>query len=241
MWTNLDRFEAPDRSFIGHRDIVTASMARYYFVAPHVRGAVIDIGCGRGYGLEAVRGSTTPQVGADISEEFLLQARNEFPKLELVRATGHELPFAAHSFDSLIAFEVIEHIEQDLAFLAGLKRVARPDAMIAISTPNRDIVSGTAMRPLNRFHVREYSANEFHQLLAQTFSAFRLYGQHDPAGNLKSNSWMDRVPVRWKYWLPVPIVSLVSVALRRPLQIQDFRFDPDDLDHAHTFVALCQV
>jgi len=240
MWLP-DRWEAPERDFIGHRDIITRNLSRYHFVAPHVHGALLDAGCGRGYGFEILAPGTTTQVGIDISREFLTKARDQFPEISFVCASGDALPFAANSFDSVLAFDVIEHATNDLHFLRELKRVARRGAPIALSTPNRLISSGKSVKPLDPFHVREYEAAEFYQLLKSTFSSVELFGQHERVGDqLLRNNLMDRVPIRWKYFFPHYIQTLLSVALRPPLRLEDCRFHNENLEQAHTFVALCR-
>jgi SAM-dependent methyltransferase len=237
----IDRLEAPDRSFAGHRDILTRSLARYHFLAPHARGDLLDVGCGRGYGLEALRERTTSQTGVDISLSFLYEASSSYRAASFARTSGDQLPFRANSFDTIIAFEVIEHLEDDLSFLNELNRLARPGGVIAISTPNRLVSSGGQEKPLNPFHVCEYLADEFEALLCRAFTDVALFGQHDKAGERsKRNSLIDRIPIGWKYMLPTHIQGVLSVALRPPLQLADCVFSGGDLDTAQNFVAICK-
>jgi SAM-dependent methyltransferase len=236
-----DRWEAPERAFFGHRDIVTQSLSRYHFVAPHVHGVLLDVGCGRGYGFEALAHRSSAQVGIDVSIQFLAKARDQFPGVFFASANGNALPLTDNSFDSVIAFEVIEHIKDDLLFLRELKRVARPEAFIALSTPNKLISSGHSAKPLDRFHVREYKASEFCQLLKSVFSSVELFGQRERVNNEDlGNSFIDRIPIRWKYLFPHYVQAFLSVGLRPPLKLEDCRFQREDLQLAHTFVALCR-
>jgi SAM-dependent methyltransferase len=236
-----DRWEAPERGFVGHRDIVTRSLSRYYFVAPNVHGALLEVGCGRGYGFEVLSMKSTRQVGIDISRQFLGEARDQFPAVSFVCASGNALPFGDHSFDSIVAFEVIEHIADDLSFLRELKRVARKSAFIAVSTPNILSASGTSAKPLDPFHFREYRASDFDHLLKEIFSSVNLFGQHERLDNqILTNSFIDRIPIRWKYFFPHHVQSLLSVALRPALRLEDCRFQNENLENAHTFVALCR-
>ncbi|HSH81495.1 MAG TPA: class I SAM-dependent methyltransferase [Herpetosiphonaceae bacterium] len=240
-FSNPDRLEAPDRTFVGHRDIVTRSLARYHFVASHLQGATLDVGCGRGYGFDVIQPWSSRRVGIDVSLEFLRDAQARSSAASLVRASGEALPFSRGSFESIIAFEVIEHIENDLAFLDELKRLVRDDGLIAISTPNKRISSGNTDQPLNPFHTREYTFTEFQKLLDGVFSTVILFGQHEGGTNRSSiNHWIDRIPIQWKYLLPVYIQGLISVTLRPPLRLEDCRFKTDDLELAHTFLALCR-
>lgn len=240
-FSDVDDCEAPERDFIGHRDILTRSFSRYHFVAPHIHGALLEVGCGRGYGFEILARPSITQVGIDVSREFLVAAREQLPTIVFACASGDALPFADNSFDSIVAFEVIEHTNDDLYFLKELKRVARDDAFIALSTPNRLVSSGNRVKPLNPFHVREYEASEFRKLLTRDFSAIEIFGQHERSSNLMSrNSLIDRIPVRWKYLFPHSVQSLLSVALRPPLRLEDCRFESENIEQAHTFVALCR-
>lgn len=51
-------------------------------------------------------------------------------------ATGADaLPFEDGSFDAVLAFEVLEHVDDDIALLAEIARVSRPDAHLVLSTP----------------------------------------------------------------------------------------------------------
>jgi SAM-dependent methyltransferase len=240
--SGAEDFEAPDREFVGHRDILTRSMSRYHFVSPHVHGYTLDVGCGRGYGLDVVRSVSNSRIGADLSIDFLRDAHLHFPHTSFVRSGGDVLPFSSASFDTVISFEVIEHIDNDLAFLNELKRVAKRQAFIAISTPNRLVSSSQKGKLLNPFHVREYTAPEYYRLLSQVFSSVELYGQRERIDSDSSvNGLIDRIPISWKYLLPAHIQDLISVTLRPPLRLDECRFETEDLDRTHTLMALCRV
>lgn len=241
MFTELERFEAPDRSFIGHRDIVTRSLARYHAVKPYIFGDMLDVGCGRGYGFDVLQSPGAARTGLDISLEFLKQARHNYHSISLVQATGEKIPFRSRSFDSIIAFEVIEHLQDDIAFLHELKRLIRPNGTIAISTPNRLIASGGNKQPLNPFHIREYTAEEFEALLQQSFSDVIIMGQRESRNVGSSrNRFIDNIPIQWKYALPSHVQGIISVLVRPPLRISDCQFSMDDLQAAHTFLAICK-
>lgn len=211
-----------------------------------MRGVALEIGCGRGYGFEIIQDSRAAPLGLDISPRFLADARKQFSALPLVNGRGTLLPFADHSFDAIISFEVIEHVEDDVAFLTEIKRVARPNALIAISTPNRLVASGATEKPLDIFHVREYTFGQFQELLSRVFSSVSMFSQHEPAWDAGlvgrgTNKLVDRVPVRWKYLAPDYVQGLLSVLLRPQLRLQNCRFESGVLESAHTFVALCHL
>lgn len=236
-----EHLEAPDRSFIGHRDIITRNLARYRLIEPHVRGTIADIGCGRGYGIEALRGRFSSCVGIDLSRDFLGELHANQPDIPVLLATGEHLPLGDQSLDTLIAFEVIEHLDDDEGFLWELRRTLRPGGMLAISTPNRAAASGGAAQPLNKFHVREYLPDEFRRLLARVFSDFVLLGQYEYDQGPAASSPIDLIPIEWKYRIPIHIQGMISVVVRPPLLLKDCHFAPDGLDHAHTLLAMCHI
>ena len=54
-----------------------------------------------------------------------------------VTAAGEALPFPAHSFDTVLSHEVIEHVQDDAAALAEIARVLRPGGRLVLFAPNR--------------------------------------------------------------------------------------------------------
>jgi SAM-dependent methyltransferase len=240
------KWEAPDRKFFGHRDCMVRNMSRYQFIAPQASGPCLDIGCGRGYGFEYLKPKCAACTGLDISEEFVTEARMQYPDITFVRQNAERLPFAHASFDTITSFEVIEHLEDDRAFLREIVRVARPGAIVAISTPNRLISSGNRKKPLNKFHVREYLAAEFYDLLAGIFADVALYGQSDGGESNASSSGfasslINRIPVRMKYLIPFYLQDMFSVILRPPLRLEDCRFNLNSFEKAHTLYAVCHA
>lgn len=242
LMVDSDSLEAPQRDFIGHRDIITRNLSRYHFIKRHIFGALLEIGCGRGYGLSVLGHRGPVHIGLDLAHKFLMDAKQENPRAAFACGSGDALPLASESFDTVIAFDVIEHARDAVEFLMELKRVARQGAFIAISTPNRLISSGGRVSPLNPFHVREYLASEFYDLLRCNFLSLELFGQFDQESKgLSRNKLLDRIPIHWKYKLPHGIQSLLSVAIRPPLRLEDCQFRKTDIERAHTFVALCRT
>lgn len=76
------------------------------------------------------------------------------------------------SFDVVVAMDVIEHVEDDVAFLAGLLRVARE--RVFFSTPNWLIFQAQ-----NAHHRREYTPRELLDLIRSfpnQISSFKIWG-----------------------------------------------------------------
>jgi SAM-dependent methyltransferase len=150
--------------------------ARYWCASRWAPGKrVLDAGCGTGYGIAMLLAEGPESVtGVDISDEALADAgRRLGDEAELVRADVRDLPFGDDSFDMVVCFEVIEHVDRQRDALDQLKRVLRPGGVLLISSPNRDVYP-----PGNEHHVREYRPEELRAELEERFETVRLYSQH---------------------------------------------------------------
>lgn len=131
METELfDRFfEVEDRHwwFVGRRHIVLDQVSRY---GKH--GRVLDLGCGTG-GVLAHLDSYGEAIGIDPSSEAAGYCRQRGVKMAI--ASGMELPFRDQSFDVVLALDVIEHVDDDVAILREARRVLRPGGVVILTVP----------------------------------------------------------------------------------------------------------
>jgi SAM-dependent methyltransferase len=152
---------------------------RYLFAARHVAGKdVLDAACGEGYGSAWLARHAKSVTGLDIDVPTIASARAKYaaPALRFEVGSVAAMPFANASFDCAVSFETLEHLAEQDAMLAELRRVLRPDGVLIISTPNR--LEYTDKRNFrNEFHVHELYEDEFRALLAGHFGAQRWYGQ----------------------------------------------------------------
>lgn len=127
------------------REIDPAFAARAALILRHLQpaagGSILDVGCGRGYFIAAIR-TLYPHgnvVGVDYSAEYLgaAQAQASASAADLARADACGLPFASGAFDAVVCSEVLEHIEDDAAALAEIHRVLADDGLLLLSVPHR--------------------------------------------------------------------------------------------------------
>lgn len=160
-------------------------LARYEFCKAFVRErVVIDCACGAGIGSEIFSKAGAKQIEAfDLSKEAIDFALKRYGLLNIHFRVGSalKLPLADGFADVYISLETIEHIENDIAFLAEVQRVLKPDGVFICSTPNRIVTNpGKALtdRPWLKYHIREYSETEFMKLLECRFQNVQLFGQN---------------------------------------------------------------
>ena len=103
--------------------------------------------------------------------------------LERVDVAGERPPGRdEYEHRAVVSFETIEHIDDDDGFIAEAARVLKPDGILPISTPNKDVTSPSGP-PENEFHVREYLREEFEGLLRKGgFTGTDVLAQRDEAG-----------------------------------------------------------
>ena len=102
---------------------------------------VLDIGCGFGwFELAARKRGARAVVGVEPEEEALSTARRwvDSPGVSFRTASAVELPFADASFDTVVMWEVLEHLPKhtEQRAFAEIARVLRPGGAFYLSTPH---------------------------------------------------------------------------------------------------------
>ena len=97
---------------------------------------VADIGCGTGRQSLRLAAAGARVTGLDFSEAMLERARAK-PGADAVTFLQHDLakpfPLKSGAFDRVTCCLVLDHIGELKAFLSELRRISKPDGMIAIS------------------------------------------------------------------------------------------------------------
>ena len=144
------------------------SVLAYHRAAELVEGDILEIGTGMGYGVEIIAPKATRYISID--KELPAQI-NQLENVEYYDMEVPPIGFENCSFDAVVSFQVIEHIEEDIACVREVARVLRPGGRFIVSTPNAPM-----SLTRNPWHVREYNADELRNLLECHFSKVEAYG-----------------------------------------------------------------
>ena len=114
------------RSFLG-------DLYRRYVLYPrlnlHLKGSVLDVGCGIGDML-SYRKNT---VGLDVNPLNVDFCQKR--QLEAYVMKPDVIPFKDKTFDSLLLDNVLEHIEKPSLLFKEMRRVLKPDGILLIGVP----------------------------------------------------------------------------------------------------------
>jgi 2-polyprenyl-3-methyl-5-hydroxy-6-metoxy-1,4-benzoquinol methylase len=143
---------------------------------------VLDWGCGSGFNCRCLTQADPGRevAGFDVSPAAIRLARESFPGIDFRLGDGCDpaLDLYAGAWDRVLCCEVLEHVPDQPAFVANVRRHLAPGGAAFVSTPNRDVFSlGHEPSPVNREHVKELTRDEFVGLLRPHFSGVEVHGQ----------------------------------------------------------------
>jgi len=142
---------------------------------------IIDIGCGGGLLSEALTQSGAKVTGVDLSAETIDIAQNHAKEngltIDYRISTAEDLAKVGETADIVVCSEVIEHVENQAAFLKTLTQLMAKDGLLILTTLNR-----TPESLIFGKYVAEYILN------------LMPHGTHDHSKFVKPselNHWLD--------------------------------------------------
>lgn len=139
---------------------------------------LLEVGCGEGYGTWFLAQQGYVVVGIDVDPQVVAHASKKYgtEQCEFRVTTGTAFPYPNECFDGVVSFQVIEHVQDERTFLTEIVRVLKHDGKCVLTTPNKLYRVRPNRAPWNRFHLREYTPEEFEQLLARIFEDVQVWG-----------------------------------------------------------------
>ncbi|WP_250279261.1 class I SAM-dependent methyltransferase [Frankia sp. Cppng1_Ct_nod] len=204
--------------------------AAYAAFAPFTTGAVVvEAGCGEGYGAAMLARSASRVIAVDTAADATRHVARAYHGLSPVRADLQHLPFTDGAAEVIANLQVIEHLDDQPAFVAECARVLRPAGTLVLTTPNRLTFSPGRDTPANPYHTRELAPDELVSLLDKHFVVTRLWGvRHGPrlaAWEHAHGSIVDAQLAR-----PFPQWSDALAQRVRSIEVSDFALHPDTSD-----------
>jgi SAM-dependent methyltransferase len=98
-------------------------------------GRVLDVGCGRGYLLDAFRRRGWSAEGTELSEQSARQPREAFG-LTVHVGPLESLALPGGAFDAVTMWHVLEHVADPAGLLAEVHRLLRPGGVFMVGVPN---------------------------------------------------------------------------------------------------------
>jgi 2-polyprenyl-3-methyl-5-hydroxy-6-metoxy-1,4-benzoquinol methylase len=144
----------------------------YVVAKEYIRGDVLEVGCGEGRGISTLLEHAKSFTAVDKIGEVIDGLQGKYPSGKFISMNIPPLAgLADNAYDSIVSFQVIEHIQDDFLFLKEIHRVLRPGGVALLTTPNRKMSLSR-----NPWHIREYLPNELSSLASRIFDHVELKG-----------------------------------------------------------------
>lgn len=137
---------------------------------------ILEVGCGEGHMLAVMRAlKDVPMHGMDRDIPVLAAAGRTCPTAHILQADAHALPYAANSFDLVVACEVLEHVESPARVLQEIRRVGCSCCIVSVPREPLwralNMIRGRYWRDLGNTpgHIQHWSAGAFVALLERHF------------------------------------------------------------------------
>lgn len=154
---------------------------------------ILDFGCGSGYGSHILSNEAEKVHSVDISKTAIEYAnciyKKENLKFLVMDATDFDdiSNLNLSSYDFIVSFDVIEHIEDYWSYLYNICSLLKRDGTLIIGCPNRFDTFNWKIN-WNEFHLQEFTPLQFRKLLSFYFEDVSLLSQ-----DFKDNSTRELV------------------------------------------------
>jgi 2-polyprenyl-3-methyl-5-hydroxy-6-metoxy-1,4-benzoquinol methylase len=116
---------------------ITLHVNRYNFALRYAifGGITLDAGCGCGYGSRMLTWVSQKVIAVDQSEHAIQHAKQFYPQPRIEWRIGDIRDITENNFDTIIGFEVLEHITNTEITLAHLMKLLKPNGRGIFSIP----------------------------------------------------------------------------------------------------------
>jgi 2-polyprenyl-3-methyl-5-hydroxy-6-metoxy-1,4-benzoquinol methylase len=199
--------------------IFQRSLFAYQEASKLVSGTVVEIGTGMGYGIDVISPKADQYFAIDKYLSGEVKKHLDNGKIKFFQANVPPMNVLPENMaDTIVSFQVIEHIKNDYYFLQEINRLLKPGGKVIITTPNKPM-----SLTRNPWHVREYSGQKLENLLFRLFKDVHVYGVF---GNEKVMEYYEENKrsvkkytrfdiLNMQYWLPRKVLQIPYDILNR--------------------------
>jgi len=113
------------------------------FLDPKINEKILDIGCGDGVWYLGLRKKGIDVTGIDLSDYDLNKLKERAAAFKIgsdaIKADAQKMPFKENSFDKVYSISTFEHIEDDKKVFGEVSRVLKPNGLLVISVPMKEV------------------------------------------------------------------------------------------------------
>lgn len=152
----------------------------------------LDVGCGIGTYVEALSKKGIRSCGLEVRADCLDTAERHGRKVDLY--DGATIPYGDRSFDTVLAVEVLEHVEDWKSLLNEMVRVS--SRRVLVTTPNIGVLCGMAKHGVVPWHILEATHVNFFTIEAWRKWILNTKGVHGfvfPFGDLSLNGEIFKI------------------------------------------------
>lgn len=147
-------------------------LSAYCLSKEYLKGNLLEIGCGEGRGIEILLNNSDSYLGIDKISQVIEKLKKKYENANFKQYVIP--PFSQiedNSYDTIVSFQVIEHIKDDELFLKEIYRVLKKGGKCIITTPN---INKTLSR--NPWHFREYTPLQLENICKKYFDNVSIKG-----------------------------------------------------------------
>ncbi len=163
--------EITSEEIVSDNPIHQRLLKAYHVAKPYVSGDLLELGCGEGRGVHEIAPLASSFTAIDKISSVIDNLSQAHPEHTFQQGHFPPAPFNDQSFDTIVSFQVIEHIKNDHLFLQEIHRMLRPGGTALLTTPN---IKMTLTR--NPWHIREYTAKELTAIASKYFDLVDMKG-----------------------------------------------------------------
>lgn len=190
-YAKLYELEADSFWFRNRNKLILKTLTRHFRDA----SSLLEIGCGTGFVLAGIA-TAIPSlrlVGSDLHHEALNYAKARLPGVTLLQMDAGNIPYR-EEFDVICAFDVLEHISDDIVALKQIHQALKRGGGLMITVPHHPWLWCRADDDAQ--HLRRYTRHDLFRKLLE--SGFRI---------IMSTSFLS-------FLLPLLIISRLSTRFK---------------------------